>query len=446
MGLTMKNDSILSDVLALAALPGDAILAAPLALARYSLFDWLVVGRAGSTEPVSRIISDLVLEEGGEPQSSVFGLALKIPSRAAAMANGTISHALDYDDTHFGHVGHLSVGVMPAALAIGEAYNLSGKAVLEAFLIGAEAACRIGMTLGRGHYEAGFHQTATAGAFGATIAAGRLMGLSPIEMKMALGIASTRASGLKSQFGTMGKPFNAGIAASNGVEATKLARRGFISCDDGLSGLQGFIPTHSSNSEGSKAWANPPPGNFVFAENKYKLHACCHGTHAMIEALLRELHERPRSPDDILEVFVTVNPRWLKVCDIKSPRTGLEVKFSYAWLASMVVLGIDTSNDANYQDDLCSTLSINDFASKVSVAADSTISDMQTKLVLKMRDGSLRALFFDLAALVPEQTLADGLVKKAEGLLGTEIAQRIWSAISSIETLSARDIASLMNS
>ena len=150
----MENDSILSDVLALASLPGDAILAAPLALARYSLFDWLVVGRAGSTEPVSRIISDLVLEEGGEPQSSVFGLATKIPSRAAALANGTISHALDYDDTHFGHVGHLSVGVMPAALAIGEAYNLSGKAVLEAFLIGAEAACRIGMTLGRGHYEA----------------------------------------------------------------------------------------------------------------------------------------------------------------------------------------------------------------------------------------------------------------------------------------------------
>ena len=442
----MENDSILSDVLALASLPGDAILAAPLALARYSLFDWLVVGRAGSAEPVSRIISDLVLEEGGEPQSSVFGLATKIPSRAAALANGTISHALDYDDTHFGHVGHLSVGVMPAALAIGEAYNLSGKAVLEAFLIGAEAACRIGMTLGRGHYEAGFHQTATAGAFGATIAAGRLMGLSPIEMKMALGIASTRASGLKSQFGTMGKPFNAGIAASNGVEATKLASCGFISCDDGLSGLQGFIPTHSSNSEASKAWANPPPRNFVFTENKYKLHACCHGTHAMIEALLQELHERPLSPDDILEVFVTVNPRWLKVCDIKSPRTGLEVKFSYAWLASMVVLDIDTSNDANYQDDLCSTLSIKDFASKVSVAADSTISDMQTQLVLKMRDGSLRALFFDLAALIPEQTLADGLVKKAEGLLGTEIAQRIWSAISSIETLSARDIATLMNS
>jgi hypothetical protein len=166
----------------------------------------------------------------------------------------------------------------------------------------------------------------------------------------------------------------------------------------------------------------------------------------MIEALLQELHERPLSPDDILEVFVTVNPRWLKVCDIKSPRTGLEVKFSYAWLASMVVLDIDTSNDANYQDDLCSTLSIKDFASKVSVAADSTISDMQTQLVLKMRDGSLRALFFDLAALISEQTLADGLVKKAEGLLGTEIAQRIWSAISSIETLSARDIATLMNS
>ena len=91
----MENRSILGDALALAMLPSDSIPEIPRGMAKLSLFDWLVVGKAGSTEPVSRIISDFVLEEGGEPQASVFGMALKLPSRAAAMANGTISHALD---------------------------------------------------------------------------------------------------------------------------------------------------------------------------------------------------------------------------------------------------------------------------------------------------------------------------------------------------------------
>jgi 2-methylcitrate dehydratase PrpD len=442
----MEKSSILPDVLALAFLPGEEIMAAPLTLARYSLFDWLVVGRAGSTEPVSRILIDLVREEGGEPQSSVFGLASKIPSRAATLANGTISHALDYDDTHFGHVGHLSVAIMPAALAIGEVNGSTGMAILEAFVIGAESACRIGMTLGRAHYESGFHQTATAGAFGATIAAGRIMGLSPTEMQMALGIVSTRASGLKSQFGTMGKPFNAGIAASNGIEAAKLARLGFVSCDDGLSGQQGFIVTHSSHSDASKAWANPPPGKFVFEDNQYKLHACCHGTHAMIEAILR-LHQKQRLvPEEILEISVLVNPRWLTVCDLKAPRTGLEIKFSYSWLAAMVVYGIDTSHDATYQDALCGAPHLKHLAAKVVVMADSAITDTETKVVIRMDDGTHCELSFDLAERVSVHNLEVGLRKKASALLGTETAQRLWSAMSTIETLSARDIAALMNS
>ena len=152
----------------------------------------------------------------------------RVPPRAAALANGAISHALDYDDTHFAHVGHPSVGVLPAALALGEARGASAPAVLDAFLIGAEASIRIGLVLGRAHYERGFHQTATAGAFGATVAAAHVLGLSREATRQALSLVSTRASGLKSQFGSMGKPFNAGVAASNGVEAAELAELGFL--------------------------------------------------------------------------------------------------------------------------------------------------------------------------------------------------------------------------
>ncbi len=147
--------------------------------------------------------------------------------------------------------------LFPAALAAAEQVNASAAALRDAFLLGAEASCRIGMVLGRAHYQRGFHQTATSGAFGATIAAGRLLGLRPIEMRHALSLVSTRASGLKSQFGTMGKPFNAGIAAANGIEAASLAKRGFVSCDDGLTGVQGFVDTHSDRPGPREPLARP---------------------------------------------------------------------------------------------------------------------------------------------------------------------------------------------
>ena len=122
--------------------------------------------------------------------------------------------------------------------------DASAEEMITAFLLGAEGAIRVGMTLGRAHYNHGFHQTATAGAFGATLTAGRLLGLDRLQMRHALGLCGTRASGLTSQFGSMGKPFNAGIAAANGVECATLANLGFTSADDGLMGHQGFIGAH----------------------------------------------------------------------------------------------------------------------------------------------------------------------------------------------------------
>jgi 2-methylcitrate dehydratase PrpD len=142
-----------------------------LGLARLSLLDWMSCGRAGASEPLAVSLRALAAAEGGTATASVIA-AGGAPTRMAALVNGATSHAIDYDDTHFGHVGHLSVGVYPAALAVAEETGASAAEMIAAFLVGAEAAIRIGMVLGRAHYKMGFHQTATAGAFGATLAAG----------------------------------------------------------------------------------------------------------------------------------------------------------------------------------------------------------------------------------------------------------------------------------
>lgn len=425
-------------LVALAAVDASALPARGLQMARFSLFDWMVCARAGADEPVARVVRDLVLDEGGRPQSTLAGLGGKVPPRAAALANGTTSHALDYDDTHFAHIGHPSVGIYPAALALGELVDAPAARVAEAFLVGAEASCRIGMVLGRGHYDRGFHQTATAGAFGATVAAGRLLGLDQGQMANALSLVATRASGLKSQFGTMGKPLNAGISASNGVEAALLAARGFVSARDGVGGPQGFVDTHADSVDEVAAWADRPPARFVFEDVKYKFHACCHGTHAMIEALATL--RRDGATAGVEAVTVRTNPRWLKVCDIKDPRTGLEVKFAYAHLAAMVIEGVDTAADATYTDALAADPRLRALTAKVRVVGDPSVSDTGTVVSITGAAGTAEAAY-DLADPMPAEAIAAGLRAKARAVIGDAAAERLWSAVAALDGLSARALA-----
>ena len=440
----MIANHTMTNILALATLSGESLPRAGRDLASLSLFDWLVVTRAGAGEPLSVIIQKFVAHEGGRPEASVAGLPIRVPARAASLANGTISHALDYDDTHFAHIGHLSVGILPAALAVGETVHAAAEAVRDAFMVGAEAACRIGMVLGREHYERGFHQTATAGAFGATVAAGRLLQLTPEQMRHALSLVSTRASGLKSQFGSMGKPFNAGIAASNGVEAALLAQRGMVSCDDGLGGIQGFIDTHTEMALEADAWANPPPSSFLFEDNKYKLHACCHGTHAMLNSIAEARRHHHLTPDRVERVRLRTNPRWLRVCDIKTPRNGLEAKFSYRLLAGMALAGIDTAADGSYSDSLCTNPILLGVARRVIVEGDASVSETAAELVLTLNSGEQIHVHHDLAAQVPEAELQRGLRAKAEALLGPAIADTLWISASGLADLSAHDVAGLL--
>ncbi len=433
--------ALTEQIIEIAALPSMRLSQRALLLARFSLLDWMACGIAAINEPVSRKLHKLAEDEGGNPASSLFGGG-KAPSRMAALVNGTTSHALDYDDTHFAHVGHLSVGIYPAALAVAEETGATASQLLEAFLVGAESAIRIGMVLGRSHYNHGFHQTATAGAFGATVASGRLYGLNADQMRNALGLCATRASGLKSQFGTMGKPYNAGLAAANGVECARLAQLGMTSADDGIMGIQGFVQTHHPDTEGMQGLAQK--GVFLFEDNKYKLHACCHGLHAMIEALLDNEELVGVGLEEIASFELTTNPRWLTVCDIKQPRTGLEVKFSYNWLAAMTLRGDKTGDDRIYTDAIASDPAISAFARRVSVTGDDGLTDLEVRAVLRMVDGSKVEIYHDLAAWVEPNVLAKKLRSKAEAVIGERGAQ-LWDQFARLDLTKADEIGKALS-
>ncbi len=425
----------IAPLLDLAALPPGDIPAQTMGIARLSLLDWIMCGRAGVAEPVAGILRAMAAAEGGAPQSSVFG-GPRAPARMAALVNGTTSHALDYDDTHFAHVGHLSVGVYPAALAVGEMAGASAADICAAFAVGGEAAIRVGLLLGRAHYERGFHQTATAGAFGATIAAGRLLGLDGRQMRAAIGLCATRATGLRCQFGTMGKPYNAGVAAVAGVECAQLALAGMTAPDDGLLGPNGYIATHTDAPGDALAM---PSGAWLLDDMKYKLHACCHGTHAMIKAL----QDAGAPLADVTQIHLRTNPRWLTVCDIKTPRTGLEVKFSYAWLAGMALRGDATGSDRTYTDALAADPQLAEFAARVTVTGDADVTDMQAAGEIALCDGRTLPFAHDLASPIPLDTLERSLRTKAKALLGP-VGIALCDRLASLEGMDANALGALL--
>lgn len=401
-------------------LPGSA-----LEMMRLSLLDWAVCGLAGKNEPVARILRGQAGADGGVGQSSVIGSKVPIPAKSAAMVNGATAHALDYDDTHFAHIGHPSVAIIPAALAVSQMTQATGAAFLEAALIGVETSVRVGVWLGRGHYQAGFHQTATAGAFGATIAATRLLGLKGDQIGHALGLVSTRASGLKSQFGTMGKPMNAGIAAFNGVEAAQLALAGMQSNPDAVAH---FAHTHAG--EGNRQHFDTPPQNCLIESINYKFFACCHGLHAMIEAILTT--GDTLDLDRITQVVITTNPRWRRVCNIECPQTGLEAKFSYRLCAAMALSGVELAAPDSYCDANTQNARMNALRDRVKVIFDPAISETAAQVQVHDGRGALPVVSHDLADPMPVALRQCKLMSKAQTLIGPQRAADLWNAIDGV--------------
>ena len=391
---------------------------------KMSILDWCGVAYAAKKEPVSRIVSEMVMEEKGVNQATVISSGHRVSSRGAALANGATGHALDYDDTHFLFVGHPTSSALPTALALGEELNSSIEDILLAYMAGVEVSTRIGHILGYSHYNAGFHQTATSGSFGSTIVASKLLGLSEDQTINALGLVSTRASGIKSQFGTMGKPFHAGMAASNGIEAAKLSKLGFISRDDGIECEQGFFQTHGWNKEIPPRAIEGLGVEFLFPEIKYKFHACCHGLHSFLEALDELKQVNNFNPETIETIEIETNPSWLKVCNIEKPKTGLESKFSYKLTAAMSIFGKDTSSLDTYDDTICFNDQMNEIRDKVKVIPNENLTNTQS--VISIKDGSSEINNkHDLSDNIEKNILEKKIISKSASLLSKAKSEQI---------------------
>jgi 2-methylcitrate dehydratase PrpD len=360
-------------------------------LVRQCVLDYYGVALAGADDPLATILLDELAEAGGAAQASIIGRKAKLPALSAALVNGAIGHALDYDDVNLAMPGHPSVAILPGLIALAEQRNSTGRDVIAAFVAGYETACRIGMALRPGHYDRGFHATGTIGAFGAAAACAHLLRLDAEATARALGIAGTQAAGLKSQFGTMCKPFHAGKASQSGLLAARLAARGFSSRPDLVECEQGFALTHGPDFNAEAALAEPADGFHIFA-NLFKYHAACYLTHGPIESA-REIRERHGvKPEQIARMTLSLDRSTERVCNIPAPTDGLEAKFSLRQTVAMALSGVDTASLAAYSSE---------------TATDSALVRLRDKLALDFREG------WPQAKAELQVTLTDGRVLKA---------------------------------
>jgi 2-methylcitrate dehydratase PrpD len=243
-------------------------------------------------------------------------------------------------------------------------------------------------------------------------------------MEMALGLAATRAAGLKAQFGTMGKPYNAGLAASAGVEAAQLIAAGFNANPGALDGELGFGATHQG--VGNTAAALEGLGQVWQAEGlSHKFHACCHGLHAALEAA-RTLD---LAAPEIAALTVRTHPRWMTVCNQIAPSTGLGAKFSYRTVLAMQALGQDTAQLESYSDAICIDPRLVALRDHIHVEADETLTETEAHVSLLRRDGKRFEASHDLQAPVDYSDRETRLLQKAQALLGTDTATEAWSVL-----------------
>jgi 2-methylcitrate dehydratase PrpD len=319
-----------------------------LELGRKSILDGFGLALAGSVSPMGPLIRQYVEKFAGrDAKASVIGSGMKVPARFAALANGTFIHADDYDDTQlsvapdrvYGLLTHPTVPVLPPVFALAELNRYTGEEITVAYHIGVEVECKVAEAISPRHYGAGFHSTGTLGSFGSAAACAKLMKLDAKRTANALGIVGAEAGGLRSNFGSMTKPFTAGHAAENGVVAADLASIGWTASEEILEAKEGwfsaagggFDPQAIMNRLG-KPWTLANPGVSIKPFPSGSL------THPAMGEMLRLAREHNIQAANVEKVDMGGNSGMMGALIHHRPDNSLQAKFSMEFCMAILLL------------------------------------------------------------------------------------------------------------
>ena len=378
--------------------------------AHRTFLNWFGCAIGAANHPAVDATLGAMMELSPAPQATILGRKEKVDMTAAALLNGISSHTFDFDDTHLKTIIHPAGPVASALLALAEKTGASGREIIDALVLGIDVSCRIGNMMYPDHYDRGWHITGSTGSIGAAAACARLMKLDVQQTQMAIGIAASQPIGMREQFGTMTKPFHPGAAARAGLTSALMARHGFTASARALEAPRGYTQTVSTKFDWSEVTSELGQ-RFEISFNTYKPFACGIVIHPSIDACVQLRFDHGIKATDVLRIDLKVHSLVLELTGKKTPKDGLEAKFSvYHSAAAGLIFG--EAGEHQYDDAIVNRPDVLELRGKIVATVDGSIDEDSVDATVICRDGRKVHVFVKHAIGSMENPLTDA---KLEG-------------------------------
>lgn len=364
------------------------------------LVDGIGVMVSGVPAACSRIIQRYVKESSETGESSILGTSITTTPSLAALANGVAGHAEDFDDTQlsnspdrlYGLLTHPTTPALAGTLAVAQEVKANGKEFLTAFCTGFEVECKIADAISPDHYIKGHHTTGTVGTFAAAAAAAKLWGLSPQQTGYAIGIAASKSAGIRANFGTMTKPYHAGAAAENGINAARLAKLGYQSDPNALDGPWGYFQVKGGGCEPERLLGKlGNPYTLIDPGVSVKPYPCGSLSHPSMDTLLDLVIENDIKPEQVEEVRLGAGYNILNPLRYLNPQNELEAKFSLQFCLGILILR-RKAGIQEFTDDVVQSSEVREMIKRVHTYHNKEIEAkgserMRSLVELRLKDG-----------------------------------------------------------
>jgi 2-methylcitrate dehydratase PrpD len=368
--------------------------------------DSLATAIGGSTKPGVGELVAMVKEWGGKEQSTVIAYGFKCPAPNAAQVNGTMIHALDYDDGHPIAVVHIGCTAVSTGFAVAERMGgTSGKEFITALALGADFMSRLGLATGAqtSAHAYGWHPTTLFGFLGAAAIASRIMGLDQEKTINALGLAYHQCGGAGSGVGdgALAKRMGPGLAAKAGITSALMAEQGITGERNPLNGRTGLFSTYLRGDIDLNRLTGELGKRFEGVNVGDKPYPCCGFSHPFIDAALALKSKYAIKPEQIKEIRAVGGQSGYTLCeplDIKrSPRTIVDAQFSVPYTVAAALINSSVTPE-DFTSQSIKRENILNLAQKVSGALDEKMTRHGVspgKVTIIMNDGKEYAEFIE---------------------------------------------------
>lgn len=414
---------------------------------RHLLLDYLGVAVGGSQTESGKVAREFAASTGGHPQATLIGDGRRVPAMSAAFANAISSHSVELDDIDVLALFHFSPPVYSSAIAVGQQVSASGKELVTALAAGCEMMERVSKAANSSLRNRGYHTTPTCGTFGATVAAAKLLKLSPDVLVSALGLAGAQSAGLMEMYGpSMQKRFNPGPAARSGITAASIAQLGFTGAATIFDGERGFLNAFTDEQFPEQLTAGLTSPYQLDIE--FKPYSCARPIHNAIDCALEIRRKHSPKLDQIKHIKMARHPDWAHYHQNANPSTYHEAQVSLPYSVAVALKDgqalFPQYNNARFKEaDLMRVSNLMEF-----VVDDKLPRGVSCLMTLTMQDGQSFSSQVDYPKGSIQNPMSESELRtKFDSLvipvLGEERAKKIADMVANIEACS--DINQLMS-